>query len=207
MPALTLTWPNRITLLRLLLIAPFVVAILNLQDPQWHDVARWSALGVFVVMAISDGLDGYLARRLHQESALGRFLDPLADKILVLCSVILLAHRGTHVEGALLPSTVAVLAIAKDLVVVLGVVIVYMITSRAVIRPLRLGKWCTTVQLAMIIAILLYPSLPASLRWLPRVLWWAASVLAVGAMVAYFRLGLRFTAKYDPVRSGEKVSS
>ena len=114
------SWPNRITIARILLVGPFVVALLHLQDAVWHEWARYWALLTFALMAISDGLDGYLARRLHEESAVGRFLDPLADKLLIFCSVILLAHPSTQVPGIRLPSTAAVIAVGKDVIVVLG---------------------------------------------------------------------------------------
>jgi len=196
-----LTWPNRITILRILLTAPFVVALLHLQDAQWGEVARRLAVAVFLIMAISDGLDGYLARRLKQESAAGRFLDPLADKLLILLSVLLLGHEGTHVVGAMLPATVAVIAIGKDLVVILGFCIIYFTTSRLYIEPCRLGKWCTTFQLLMVIAILISPELPAWLSRLPKVLWWSASALACAAAVHYFQRGRRFLAQYEQANS------
>lgn len=192
-----LSWPNRVTMTRILLIGPFVVALLHLQDARWAELARWSAVVVFILMAISDGLDGYLARRLHAESALGRFLDPLADKLLILCSVVLLAHPGTDVRGMLLPSTVAVIAIGKDLIIVVGFCIIYFITSRVYIDCRRSGKWCTAVQLVMVISILLSPNLPGPLRWLPEVLWWAASVLAVVAVIHYFKLGVHFVSHHE----------
>jgi cardiolipin synthase (CMP-forming) len=189
-----LTWPNRISITRIFLVGPFVISLLHLQDSRWGEVARWSALGIFLIMAISDCLDGYLARRLHQESAVGRFLDPLADKILVVCSILILAHEGTHVTGMLLPSTVAVIAIGKDLIVILGFAIIYLGTSQIYISPQRSGKWCTTLQLAMITAVLLYPNLPASVAWLPSALWWLASLFAVITVVHYYRIGRHFIA-------------
>ena len=192
-----LSWPNRITITRILLVAPFVVALLHLQDPEWGEYARWGAVGVFVLMAISDGLDGSLARRLNQESAVGRFLDPLADKILILCSVLLLAHEGTHVTGRMLPPAVAVIAIWKDLIVVVGFCIIYFITSRVYINPQRSGKWCTMFQLLAVIAILLSPDLPRVVSRLPEGLWWAASVLAMVTVVHYYRIGMQFIGEHE----------
>lgn len=192
-----MSWPNRITITRIVLIAPFVVALIQLQDPVWGGVARWSALATFALMAVSDGLDGYLARRLHQETALGKFLDPLADKLLILCSVVLLARQETQVPGVKLPAAVAVIAVGKDLTIVTGFCIIYFITSRAYIDARGWGKWCTTVQLLMIISVLLFPNLPAQLRLLPNVLWWAATVLAVAATVQYFHLGRAFIADHE----------
>lgn len=191
------SWPNRVTIIRILLIGPFVIALLNLQDPYWGEIARWSALVIFGLMVVSDGLDGYLARRLGEESAVGLFLDPFADKILILFSVVLLAHEGTHVSGALLPSTVVVIAVGKDLLVVFGFCIIFFTTSQICIEPQRFGKWCTTVQMAMVVAILLFPSFPEPIAFLPKILWWLASVLAIAALVQYFQLGRHLIAQHE----------
>jgi len=199
-----LSWPNRITITRILLVGPFAITLLYLQNPEWGEYARWAALAVFAVMAISDSLDGYLARRLHEETAIGRFLDPLADKLLILCSVAILAHEGTHVTGMLLPAFVAVIVIGKDLIIVIGFCILYFTTSQTYIDPKRIGKWCTTFQLLMVIAILLSPTLPGALSYLPAGLWWTASVLAVATVVTYFQLGRKFVAEYA---ANQKVNS
>ena len=194
----TLSWPNRITLSRIILVAPFVICVLNIQDPQWGTAARRAALGILVIMGISDVLDGFLARRLRQETPLGKFLDPLADKLLVICSVVLLARQSTSVPGGILPSVVVVAAIGKDLLVVVGFCIIYLITLRTCISPRRPGKLCTCAQLAMVFAVLLRPDLPPFLRRLPDVCWWTATALAVVAAVDYFRFGQRFVASGAP---------
>jgi cardiolipin synthase (CMP-forming) len=203
-----LSWPNRVTMTRILLVGPFVVALLHLRDPGWGEVARWSAIGLFVAMALSDGLDGYLARRLKAESALGRFLDPLADKLVILCSVVLLAREGTGIQGMLLPSTVAVIAIGKDLVVVVGFCLIYIVTNRVYIEPRRLGKWCTAVQLLMVIMILMSPSLPKPAPVVTAALWWIASVLAVVTVIQYFKMGLHVVGRHEvdvlAVKPGDK---
>lgn len=194
---LHISWPNRLTITRILLIGPFVIALLHLQDAEWARSARFMAIGVFFVMAITDGLDGYLARRLRQETLAGKFLDPLADKLLILFSVVLLAHQGTHVPGAMLPASVAVIAVGKDLIVVLGFCIIYFSTSKIFIRPMPAGKWCTVMQLCMVIAILISPDLPPALKMLPGIFWWLASILAVLAVISYFQLGRRFLAQHE----------
>lgn len=192
-----MSWPNRLTVTRIVLIGPFVVSLLNLQDPGWQNVARWTAVGIFFVMAITDGLDGYLARRLKQETAAGKFLDPVADKLLILFSVVLLAHEGTTVPGARLPATVAVTAVGKDIIVIIGFCIIYFTTAKIFIRPNYIGKTCTTVQLAMVIAILLSPDLPGWFWIVPRLLWWLATVLAFLTIATYFRTGQHFIARHE----------
>lgn len=195
-----ISWPNRLTIARILLIGPFIIALLNLQDPEWGHIARWSAVGVFFIMSLTDGLDGYLARRLHQETLAGKFLDPLADKLLVLFSVVLLAHEGTHVKGAMLPATVAVIAVGKDIIVVLGFCIIYFSTGKIFIRPNRIGKLCTVIQLAMVIAILLSPDFPSWLSRLPSLLWWLATAMAVLTVISYFQMGCRFLSQHEAER-------
>lgn len=199
-----ISWPNRLTLTRILLVGPFVLMLLHLQDPAWHEHARRAALVIFALMAFSDGLDGYLARRLHEESAVGRFLDPLADKLLILTSVILLARQDTCVPGMRLPDIVAIIVVGKDIIIVVGFCLIYFMTSRAYIDPRWSGKWCTTLQLAMVIAVLLSPNLPGVLEPLPRLLWWAASALAVITVINYFQIGRRFIAQHEAAQRGRQ---
>jgi CDP-diacylglycerol--glycerol-3-phosphate 3-phosphatidyltransferase len=191
------SWPNLITIARILLIGPFVVALLHLHDADVARLARWSAMGIYALMSISDALDGYLARRMKQESSLGRFLDPVADKLLILCSVVLLAYGGTHVPGMQVPVWVVVIAIWKDLVVVIGFVVVYLITSKVYIVPRFWGKATTGTQLVMVIAILLSPDLPGMIHRLPVFLWWTASILAGLATIDYCRAGLQYLDRYE----------
>ncbi len=195
---LKVTWPNRITITRILLIGPFVIALLKLQT-EWGETARWAALGVFALASIGDGIDGYLARRLHEESAVGRFLDPLADYLLIVLSVPILAHEGTHIDGARIPATVAVIAIGKQLIVLLGFFLIYFATTEIHVEPRRIGKWCMSMQMTTVIAVLLSPSLPQPLRYyVPRVVWWTASGLAVAAVIDYFQAARAFLARHEP---------
>ncbi|MFQ6047999.1 MAG: CDP-alcohol phosphatidyltransferase family protein [Phycisphaerae bacterium] len=184
-------WPNRVTTARILLIGPFVICLLNLQV-WWF--ARWLALAMFALMAVSDAADGLLARRLDGQTPLGKFLDPLADKLLITCTVITLAVPHSSVPGKSLPNWVVVAAVGKDLIVVIGFLLIYLALGRIFIYPRPAGKACTSVQFAMVVAVLLWPNLPSGLRRLPDVLWWAATVLAVLAAADYIRLGMRFVA-------------
>lgn len=165
---------------------------------QW---LRWVALGIFALMALSDALDGFLARRLHDESPLGSFLDPLADKLLITIAVLMLSlvgisdisdPDGTRILS--LPKWVAAVAIGKDLVVSLGFLVVRLTTGRTFIQPRFLGKSCTLVQLFLVCAVLVWPDMPVWLSDLPRVLWYLATALAVAAALDYVRLGSRYVA-------------
>jgi len=185
-----LTWPNRITIARILLVAPVVVCLLDLNHPGLP--TRRLALVLFGLMMLADALDGFLARRLKQETPLGRFLDPMADKLLLSFAVLLLAWPATAVPDARLPNWVPVLAIGKDLVVTLGFALVRMTTGRYFVQPRPLGKACTLVQSATVAAVLLAPDLPDLFRRVLPVLYYATGGLAVTATLDYLRIGNRF---------------
>jgi len=197
-----LSWPNRVTLTRILLIAPFVIALMSMQETP---LARWIALGVFFLMAVSDSLDGWMARRFDTLTPLGEFLDPLADKLLITSAVILLGHHATCVPGKPIPHAVVVVAIGKDLFVVVGFLLVYLVTGRLFIRARVAGKWCTALQLAMVVAVLLWPEFNR-LGWLfgrlPDLLWWSATVVAVIAAIDYYRLGTAYAAEVSDAALG-----
>ncbi len=189
-----LTWPNRLTMLRIILIAPFVVCLLNLQHDQWGQFARRSALVVFALMSISDLLDGHLARKLNQETPLGRFLDPVADKLLVTSAMVLLGFAGA------VPSWVVVAAIGKDLFVVVGFLLVFIVTGKILIKPGVFGKLCTASQMALVVAVLLAPDIvgqmsvkPAQMRGLLTFLHVVCTTLAALTCWQYFRSGMRFS--------------
>ena len=189
-----LNWPNRITIARILMVAPLVICLLNLNTGWmgWRHVA----LGLFAVTAAGDALDGFLARRLKEETPLGRFLDPVADKLLIVCMVILLATDTTAVPGFKLPSWVPVIAIGKEVVTVIGFGLVYVTTGEFFVQPRICGKACTLVQLTTIAFCLLAPDMAPVLQRVWPVLYWLASLLAIIAMMDYLRIGNRFAAEH-----------
>jgi cardiolipin synthase len=133
-------------------VPPFVIFLLGGQDT--------GALVVFAAAAISDFIDGFLARRLGQQTALGRFLDPLADKLLAGTAFILLAVRQV------LPDWLAVVVISRECVIVAGMVLLNMLDVRVEVAPSRIGKWNTAFQLTTVCAALLV-SLIAPSPWPP----------------------------------------
>ncbi len=172
-----------------------MICLLNLNDSTWTGW-RHLALGLFMVMAVSDALDGFIARRLSEETPLGRFLDPVADKLLIASAVVLLAIDSTAVPGFELPSWVPVVALGKDLLTVIGFGLVYAVTGEFFIQPRVWGKSCTLVQLLMIAFCLLAPDLPLVLQQPWPILYWLASGLAIVAFLDYLRIGNRFAAGY-----------
>ncbi|MFP4105916.1 MAG: CDP-alcohol phosphatidyltransferase family protein [Phycisphaerae bacterium] len=199
-PWAALNWPNRISLLRVLLIAPYIVLLLNQQEPGW-EWARHAALGVFVIMAVSDAIDGLLARKLDQRTRLGAILDPIADKALIMCSVVLLSIPSTAVPGNKLDNWVVVAVVGKDLWVILGFVVIYLVTDRFRVKPTIAGKLSTAGQLVMVVSFLVAPDLNFEGFPLGSHIARAMAVLVVAlcvlAIISYTRLGLTFIAQEE----------
>ncbi len=199
-----LNWANRITIIRILLIIPFVSCMLKINDPAltpaMQNLMRYIAILIFMAMALSDVLDGYWARRKRQMTKLGSFLDPTADKLLMICACLLLASQRAHVGVFLLPPTVVVLIIGKDLFLLIGFVIIYFITSKVYIATLLVGKIATTLQMIMVAAILLAPEFSRIIPgwiWFLRVLWWSAAGTAILATLVYIHNGSRYIEQYE----------
>jgi len=206
-----LSWASRITILRILLIVPFVSCMLKINDAAlseaMRDAARYAATVIFLVMAFSDALDGYLARRNKRVTKLGAVLDPVADKLLITCACLLLISQRGHVGDVLLPPTVVVLIIGKDLLLVIGFLIVYFITSQVFVAPVLIGKISNNLQLSMVGAILIAPEVYSFFPgwiWVLRVFWWSAAGTAILATLIYIRKGTRYIEEYEQGLSQEK---
>jgi cardiolipin synthase (CMP-forming) len=201
---MTLSWANRITILRILLIAPFVSCMLQINDlglsEHIRHLIRYSAVAIFFLMAISDCLDGYLARKNGETTKLGSFLDPTADKLLITSACLLLASHHAGVDGFLLPSTVVVLIIGKDVLIFFGFLIAYFLTGKVRTVPALAGKASTALQLSMVAGILIAPEVSTVLHWwvyFVQFLWWSAAGAAVLATLVYIRLGSKFIEQYE----------
>lgn len=133
--------PNLICLFRIALIVPLLLAM--------RDGRQVEVLVLFTVAAISDGLDGYLAKRFGWTSQLGRFLDPAADKLLLVSVFLAAAWLG------IAPWWVAAVAIARDLVIAGGALIYRLWFGPVRGRPSVISKINTGVQMAYLMAIVL----------------------------------------------------
>lgn len=191
------TWPMGLTMLRLLLLPAFLWVMLleagrATPDGNRH---RWWAVGIFAVMAITDKLDGYLARRLNQTSKIGTILDPVADKLLIASSVVLLSFDWAAGRAYRIPLWVVGAVYGKDLVVALGTVALLALVGKVSIAPRMLGKAGTFFQLLLVMLTLLAPDLdrlaPGSARRVLAGLWWLVTAICVAAAVDYIALGVR----------------
>lgn len=200
------------TLLRLLLLPVFLCVLLYDAGSRDHR-HRWIAVGIFVIMAITDKLDGYLARKLNQTSKMGELLDPLADKLLIACSVMLLSFSLIAPPGYRLPWYIVAIVYGKDLIVALGCLALLSLVGKVTITPRPFGKAGTFLQLSLVIATLIAPDLARfSERFaivLTRSLWLAVILITLVATVDYVLLGSRQLAEskrkeVEPARANEQ---
>lgn len=132
--------PNLISLLRLAAV-PLVVWLIANDRPA-------AAMWVFVAAGVSDGVDGYLARIWRQRTRLGAYLDPLADKILLVCVFITLGHVGK------IDSWLVILVVSRDVMIVGGIILLFLLDQRIAVAPSFISKANTTVQIAFAALVL-----------------------------------------------------
>lgn len=132
-----MTLANKITVLRVIAIPVFIVFLLQ----QYLGLAR----GLFILMVLSDSLDGALARIRGERTPLGSFLDPMADKLLLLATYIAFTALGV------MPVWVFITVLSRDILIVLGWTVVYLLTANSRIEPRPLGKLTTALQ--MLVAV------------------------------------------------------
>jgi CDP-diacylglycerol--glycerol-3-phosphate 3-phosphatidyltransferase len=153
-----MTTPNKITIVRILMIPFFVLMALyygrSVARGLPEEWMRFTAIAIFVTAAASDGIDGYIARRYNQMSKLGTVLDPIADKGLLLAGVITLSVSNWQYE---FPLWFPVLVIARDIALVTGVLAVHFINGEARVRPSWMGKTATVAQMFAIGCAMLLP--------------------------------------------------
>lgn len=147
-----MTTANKVTVVRILLIPFFVVEVLYYMKTG-NEVHRWFALTAFLVAAVCDGVDGFIARHFNQRSELGAVLDPLADKLLLVSGVVLLSLDNPHLGS--MPLWLTVTIIGRDLLLLIGLVITQMMIGKVNVHPRVLGKVATVLQMVCIVWILL----------------------------------------------------
>lgn len=166
-----MTIPNQITIGRILLIPVYVgLAIyygksVSVGSPDKH--LRWAAIAVFLLAALSDGFDGWLARRYHLKSRLGAILDPIADKGLMLTAIITLSVTQWPYE---IPVWYPVLVIARDAIIVVGCVLLRHLDGHLEVKPSLLGKVSTFFQMVTIAVVMLQWSHCEPVVWLSGIL-------------------------------------
>jgi cardiolipin synthase len=169
-----MTVPNLLSILRILVVPIFIIYMLNNR--------MLASLIVFIIAVVSDALDGFIARVFHQKSNLGAHLDPLADKILLMSAYVTLAIFN------LIPSWLAVLTISRDVIILLGVLVLYLNRYPVRIKPSILSKATTCMQVVTILIALSNGYL--DIQFLKVYSVWVTASVTIASGLQYMRQGL-----------------
>jgi cardiolipin synthase len=186
LPPTSLTVPNAITLIRILLTPLFVILLIQGR--------HGPALAVFLAASLSDFIDGLIARHWQQRSPLGTVLDPLADKLLLMSSFILLSLYR------FIPPWLAVVVISRDFILVAGILILKLFDYPVAVRPTLAGKFTAAAQMITVFVVLLSRQVPLPGTFLK--VWF----LLTGALSAYS--GIQYLARgLELGEQGKETSS
>jgi len=179
---MALTFANKITICRIITVPFFIVAVLYYSPAR--EYLRYWALGIFLFAVISDVIDGYIARTRHQKTKAGAILDPLADKILLISAFISLYKMGGFFPVIHLPLWLVVAVISRDVILLIGSLIIYITHGGIPLQATRWGKISTFFQVMTVIGILI--------QWPESVFFWLfVVVLALVSGVDYIRHGIK----------------
>lgn len=175
-----MNFANKISIFRILSV-PFFTATLLYYSPG-KDYLRFAALFIFTLAVISDAADGYIARKAKQQSKAGLVLDPLGDKLLLMTAFFCLGFIDKF--SLKFPLWVILIVISRDLIILLGAVVIYIVKQNIAVFPTRWGKLTTTFQMSAVISVLI--------QWkYSPVFWWIAVFFTVISGVDYVMRGFK----------------
>ena len=169
--------PNALTILRILSIPVFVIFLLY-----GH---LFMALLVFIGAGITDGLDGLIARVFRQRTTIGAYLDPIADKLMLTTAFVVLAVLS------IIPSWLTVIVIARDVIILLGILMLFLTSHKVEIKPIFIGKASTVLQLATIAWALVTPFSMVMKSVFPAIIWVTAGLTALSGLM-YIYIGTKY---------------
>ena len=177
-----MTIPNLITIMRFVLVPAVVLAMLNMR---WD----WAFAG-FLVAGISDGVDGFIARRFNQHSKLGAYLDPMADKVLLVSVFVVMGFIGE------LPLWLVVTMVSRDALIICAVLLSTVMAHPVEMKPLYVSKANTAAQIVLAAVVLGELALGLHLDPLRPALRLLSGVLTVASAAAYLVAWLRHMSGY-----------
>lgn len=182
---MNLTIPNLLSILRMGLIPWFAVSLID------GDATR--ALWIFAIAGVTDAADGFIARFWRQQSPLGAYLDPLADKLLLVTAYVMLAIPNLRHSGLVIPAWVTALVITRDVVIVVVALVLHLAVGISRFPPSPLSKLNTAAQLLAIIAVLVSSQSPM-LETTATLLVYLVAALTIGSGVEYIYRANRMSA-------------
>lgn len=173
----SLSIPNLITLARILLVPVVVWAIVG-----GHMLL---AFALFLAAGISDAVDGFLAKRFGMQSELGRYLDPLADKVLIVSIYVSLGASGS------IPGWLVILVVSRDLMIVGAIMLAWLVDKPIPVKPLTVSKINTAAQIVFAGLVLAMLGLGFKAGWLLTAAMATVTVLTLISVAAYLREWIR----------------
>jgi cardiolipin synthase len=167
--------PNFISLLRILLVPVIVIFLIQ--------CAFVKALIVLAISGITDALDGFLARILKQQTKLGAYLDPIADKALLISCFVTLSIKG------IIPGWLTVIVISRDFIILFGIAVLSLMSMPYEIRPTFVSKVTTAIQLITVLFALVFRILPGAFgyQWMILLYWLTAFFTIISGLNYMFR--------------------
>ncbi len=185
-----MNFANKISTFRILSV-PFFIASIIYYAPE-RDYFRFVALVIFILGVISDAVDGYIARKSGQKSKAGLILDPLGDKLLLSSAFICLYFQSSF--SIRFPAWVAFIVISRDVIILLGAMVIFIVKQEINVSPTRWGKLTTTFQMFSVIAVLL------QLKY-AYLSWWLAVLFTVISGMDYVKRGFKVLYALDNHRN------
>lgn len=187
-----MNFANKISTFRILTVPFFIACVVYFsRDPSEHNYLRFVALGIFILGVISDAVDGYIARKAKLQSQAGLILDPLGDKLLLMSAYICLYFIPLKIK---FPLYVMLIVISRDVLILLGSVVIFIVKQTINIHPTRWGKLTTTFQMLSVMVVFL--------QWeYARFCWWLAVFFTVISGVDYVMRGFKTLYALDNSRN------
>jgi cardiolipin synthase len=170
--------PNTFTMARIVIIPLFIISIMYKR----YDYSLY----LFIIAALTDIFDGLFARLTNQKTVLGTFLDPLADKFLLVTAFIILSTYGW------IPKWLTITVISRDIIVITGWFLLYLVTGTSRVEPSVLGKatiWLQSILIAYVLMDIHFLFLPD----MPNLLLWTTALLTILSGLHYIYRGLKLT--------------
>lgn len=187
-----MNFANKISTSRILSVPFFIASVIYYSKDK--DYLRWVALGIFIFGVLSDAVDGYIARKSKQKSKAGLILDPLGDKLLLVSAFICLYLTDGFPLGIHFPLWVTLIVISRDVIILLGAAVIFIVKQNIDISPTKWGKLTTTFQMLSVITVLL------QLRF-ANIFWCLAAFFTVISGMDYIKRGFKTLYALDNLRN------
>ncbi|MFA6217076.1 MAG: CDP-alcohol phosphatidyltransferase family protein [Candidatus Omnitrophota bacterium] len=181
-----MNFANKISTFRILTVPFFVSSLIYYSAGK--DFLRFVALAIFLLGVLSDAIDGYIARKSKQISKAGLILDPLGDKLL-LTSAFICLYLFLH-----LPLWVTLIVVSRDIIILLGAIVIFIVKKDLNVAPTRWGKLTTTFQMASVVSVLLQLKIS-------NVFWTIAVFFTLISGIDYIMRGFKILYALDTTRN------